>query len=363
MAGLHTLNARDNSLVHWIYSQYARSDAKAFRDAIQAEVDTLRGLLASRSVKYDDLKSALVPSRDGRQVAFLYDWLDAPAFNYAIAFAKLYLPHLRKTLRTSMLHGDFHDMRGPMPIRALERELIRPRSQPVNWRTQYAVYFTNLRDDDVTLLHAALSKESRYGGYLDVSRAGPVRNYLDRTVAHEWVITNDKILLDHGPDQPNVSDEDPVGFGLREFGYDVVSLIDFYFTAFLSYKIESDDAFQADDDRDLTLAAATGELLSVQSASVIVPQAKLERYLLLDENKLRLMTSIGLQDVTAARLAEIIKAKLQQNYLYDFRDAPDGASLFAVSTEFENVGGGIARRLLALKYDKSANVISLVSMY
>lgn len=57
MAGFYTLNARDNSLVHWIYSQYSRSDAGAFRDAIGAEVDNLRSLLASRSVRYDDKRS------------------------------------------------------------------------------------------------------------------------------------------------------------------------------------------------------------------------------------------------------------------------------------------------------------------
>ncbi|WP_188436425.1 hypothetical protein [Microbacterium murale] len=363
MPDFHTLNARDNSLVHWIYSQFARSDASAFRTAIQTEAENLRGLLASRSVRYDDLKSALVPTRDGRQVVFLYDWLDDPSLNYAVAFAKLYLPHLRKTLRTSMLHGDLHDFGGPIPIQSLDNELVRSGPGALNWRTHYAVYFTNLRDDDVTTLHEALVEVPRYRGYIDVSREGPVRDYLDRTVAHEWVMTDDKILLDHGGDEPYVSDQDPVGFDLQAFGYQVVSVIDFYFAAFLSYKIEAQDAFQASEDRDLTLAAATGAWLDVDAASVVVPPEKLVKYLLRDEGKLRLMTSIGLQDVTADELAKIIKAKMSQSYLYDFRDAPDGASVFAVSAEFEKVDGGSVRRLLALKYDKGADAISLVSMY
>jgi hypothetical protein len=363
MVSLHTLNARDNSLVHWIYSQYAGSDARAFRIAIEAEVQNLSELLRSRSVRYEDLKSALVPTRGGRQIALVYNWLGDPALNYAVAFAELYLPQLRKTLRTSMLHGDLHDMNGPMPIRDLERELVRSGLQPVNWQTQYAVYFTNLRDEDVQLLHSALAASPRYGGYLDVSRAGPVRDYLDRSITQEWVMVDGTILLDHGGDEPYISDEDPVGFDLSRFGYRVVSLIDFYFTAFLSYKVEATDAFQAAEDRDLTLAAAAGELVDVDAADVVVPPAKLEKYLLRDEDKLRLMTSIGLQDVTADGLAQIIKSKLLQSYLYDFRVAPDGALTFAVSAEFEAVAGGTVRRLLALKYDQSANVISLVSMY
>jgi len=363
MTGLHTLNARDNSLVHWLYSGYAGSDPQNFREAIQGEVGNLRGLLESKSVKYEDLKSALVPSREGRQIVLLYDWLDDGAWNYAVAFARLYLPLLRKTLRTSMLHGDLHDMGGPIPVEALERELVRSQSHPINWQTQYAVYFSNLRDEDVALLHTSLKAAPRYSGYLDVSRAGPVRDFLNRTVAHEWVMAGEKILLDHGPDEPHVSDQDPVGFDLPTFGYEVVSLIDFYFTGFLSYKIEAAEAFQAADDRALTLAAATGALIDVESVSVVVPPSKLEKYLLRDENKLRLMTSIGLQDVSADQLSQIIRTKLLQSYLYDFRYAPDGTPLFAVSAEFEKPTGGIARRLLALKFDITRNAVSLVSMY
>jgi len=97
---------------------------------------------------------------------------------------------------------------------------------------------------------------------------------------------------------------------------------------------------------------------------VFVPPSKLEKYLLLDEAKLKLMTSIGLQNVTPDELAGVIRDRLQENYVYDLRIADDGVTpLFAVSAEFEKPDGMLTRRLLALKYDHAKGRIALVSMY
>ena len=96
---------------------------------------------------------------------------------------------------------------------------------------------------------------------------------------------------------------------------------------------------------------------------IVVPPAKLEAYLLVDESKLRLMTNIGLQDVTPDELAGIIRQKMRGNYVYDFRVANGDTPTFAVICEFGAPDGRTLRRLLALKYDSAANAISLVSMY
>ena len=189
MLGFHALNARDNSLIHWIFSSYAKSDPEAFRRAMQAEAQQIRDLLSSRGVAYDQLKSALVPTPTGVQAVFLYDWLDDPSWNYAVAFAKKYLPHLRADLRTSVFQGDFHDMQGPMPVRELEEALVKARSEQVNWQTQFAVYFNNLRPGDVALLHEKLSEEPRYRGYIDVTVGGPVRDFLARTGLLKVLVT------------------------------------------------------------------------------------------------------------------------------------------------------------------------------
>ncbi|WP_166351016.1 hypothetical protein [Phytoactinopolyspora limicola] len=364
MLGFHALNARDNTLLPWIFFELAGSDPAVFQRTMQAEARQIRDLLASRGVHYEDLRSALVPTTNGVQAVFLYDWLDEPSWNYAVAFSRDYLPCLRGDLRTSMLHGDLHNGQGAIPVDAFEGALVKPRTQPVNWQTQYAVYFSNLHPRDVARLHESLSKQPRYTGYVDVSFTCPARDFLPQTVTSHWVILGDKAILSHGGDEPLVSDEDLVGFDLPAHGYKVVSLLDAYFECFLSYKIEATDAYQAVNDRILSLAAITGELIDVESVEVFVHPDKLDKYLLRDENKLRLMTNIGLQDVTADELAAAIRTKLRKNYVYDFRFAPDGTPLFAVAAEFDKPNeGGLTRRLLALKHDETRGAISLVTMY
>jgi len=358
--GWHTLDARDNGVMRWIFSMND-GDAVAYQADMQLEAQQIRDLLKEGGVHYDDLKSALVPTHEGVQAAFFYDWWQHPGWNYAVAFADLYLPLLRKTLRSSVSKGDLLD--DNMPILDLDRRLVHARMEPVNWRTMYAVYFSNLKPSDVETLHSELSCDARYRGYIDLSLASPVRDYLARCLPSTWVIHDKKVLLTHGADEPFVQALDPVGFDLPSHGYEVVSLLDSYFYCFLSYKIESESSYRAAEDRILTLAAHVGAVIDVETVNIVVPAAKLERYLLVDENKLRLMTYIGLQDVTPQKLAGIIRQKLLGSYVYDFRVAKEDTPTFAVVCEFGAPDGRTLRRLLALKYDAKSNAISLVSMY
>jgi len=347
--------------MRWIFFESAGSDPAEFRDLMQAEGDEFRRLLATRQVDYAELKNALIPTSDGRQVVFLYDWLNDDSWNYAVAMAERYLPHLRVDIKTSVFQGDL--LGGHMPVSAFDAALVRAHGNSVNWQTQFAVYFSNLRDGDVAAIHVALLAEPRYSGYIDVSIASAIRDYLACTIPALWVLAGRTVLLNHGGDDPFVSDEDPIGFDLPSYGYTVVSLVDSYFVAFLDYKIEARDAQGSAEDRILCLAATSGELVNVETATIVVPSAKLDQYLLREPNKLSLMTSIGLQDVTPDELARVIRDKLAQSYIYDFRFAPDGTPLFAIAAEFEKPDGTMTRRLIALKYDAISSAISLVSMY
>lgn len=128
------------------------------------------------------------------------DWWQHPGWNYAVAFADLYLPHLRKTLRSSVFKGDLLD--DGMPISDLKHRLIPARDESVNWQTMYAVYFSNLKQSDVETLHRELSNDERYRGYIDVSLANPVRDYLARCLPSTWVLHDKTVLLTHGADEP-----------------------------------------------------------------------------------------------------------------------------------------------------------------
>lgn len=360
MRDIHTLNARDNSLLPWIVSLFP-GDPQGFRREIQTELTHLTELLASRGVKYSELKSALVPPEKGLQVAFLYDWEDDESPNYAVEFATHWLPLIPKSLRTSVKRGDLLELN--RPDSQLDTSVTKASGLPVQWETQYAVYFSNLKPVDVDLIHRGLLSVPRYRGYVDVTFSGSVRNYLAECLAFGEIIHDGRVILSHGADEPYISNEDPVGFPLEANGFEVVSLIDVFFYGFLDYKIESSESSEFRVDVSLSLAAVTGEFINVDEVEIYVAPEKLDRYLLLKEPKLKLMTSIGLETVTPHELEAVIRGRLQENYIYDLRFAKEGTPTFAVAAEFEKPDGKITRRLLGLKYDAPHERIALVTMY
>jgi hypothetical protein len=219
---IHSINGRNNSLLPWLWEAAAGADPVAFQSDMQRTVQALSGMLAGRGVEYSSLKSALVPSGKKRQIAFLYDWYEHPPENYAIAFSRHWLPALRKDIRTSVLVGDL--LGSDRPDFALDQKVQRADDAPIRWDTLFAVYFSSLSPTDVELLHTAMKKTPRYRGYLDVTFAGEVRNYLSRTLTFPQVIVGKKIITAHDDDDFVVGSQEPTGYPFAEHGYDVVTV-------------------------------------------------------------------------------------------------------------------------------------------
>ncbi len=157
------LNAREATLLPFAFDALSNGDAKSFQRLMQGEAERFRLLLGEHGVNYENLKSALQPTPNGRhQVVFLYDWWEDPALNYAVAFAQRYLPKLRRTMRSSVLHGDLHNI-GSMkaPVADLERSRVQGASERIDWNTQHAVYFSNLTTKDVSDLHTVFLGSSQ----------------------------------------------------------------------------------------------------------------------------------------------------------------------------------------------------------
>lgn len=358
--GFHTINARGSSLFRYIFEDFANGDAERYREAMHQEALQIRSLLSSAGLDYDALKSALSPSEHGRQVVFFYSWSQYPEGNYAVDFASHYLPTLRRKIQTSVLHGDL--LEGP-PTEALEKQLVRADHEPTDWTTQYAVYFSNLNDGDVERIHTALLPVTRYTGYIDVTFAGPVRDYLGTCLASQWLVSDRTLILDHGGDDPLIGEENPMGYDFSDKSFKVVSLIGEYYTGFFHYKIEAETHAGSVEDRILTVAAVTGVVHDVAGGNIHVPEKKLREYLLREPSKLALMTRLGLQDVSPEGLEAIIRDRLSRSYVYDLRIAIDGTPTFAIVAEFVKPDGSKTRRKLALKYDRHYDRVALVSMY
>ena len=357
--GFHLLNGRDNTVMQWVF-EHADGDPEEYRELMLSELGNVEQMLSTKSLSYGAFKSALVPPRDGFQIAFVFDWYAFGGF-YGDEFSNWWLPLLRPNISSSAKHGDL--LSGGRPDELMDSEVHRATALEIDWGKQYAVYFNNLKLADVTRMHEGLMRCAQYRGYLDVTFASPIRNYLAGCLAPLGLLAGGVVLLDHGGDEPFIGNQNEIGYEFEKHDIRVVSFVSDYFAPFFTYKIERDDGPSFDPDVALSLAAVTGQAIDVRTARVVVPLEKLEKYLLVDESKLRLMRSIGLENVSANELADEIRHHLSMNYVYNLRFAADGTPTFAVSAEFEKPNGDLTRRLLALKYDSTANQISLVTMY
>lgn len=248
------------------------------------------------------------------------------------------------------------------PVADLERSRVQGASERIDWNTQHAVYFSNLTTKDVSDLHTVFLDEPRYMGYIDVSYTSPVRDYVASTLVSQMLVCDGFALVGHGVEEPVIGSDDPMGFGFSRHGLRLVSLMDDYFDTFLTYKVEIGHTAGAEMDRTLNLAAVTGAIIDVESCPILVPASKLDEYLLKKHDRLRLMTRIGLQDVTPDELAGVIREKLLQSYVYDLKYADEGTPTFAVTAEFLSADGTPIRQRIALKYDADEGAIGLVSV-
>lgn len=72
MAGIHTLNARGNTLLPALREHFSWSDARSFNEIQRFHKDLL-DILNAKSISHDELRSALTPQQTKHEPAFLFD--------------------------------------------------------------------------------------------------------------------------------------------------------------------------------------------------------------------------------------------------------------------------------------------------
>jgi hypothetical protein len=69
---IHTLDARDNVMLE-VMRDYFNLDPRRMYYEIQGMREMVEGTLRQKGVNYDELRSALVPSQDRREIALVFD--------------------------------------------------------------------------------------------------------------------------------------------------------------------------------------------------------------------------------------------------------------------------------------------------
>lgn len=358
MSSIHSVNARGGmSLVAG--RAYFKMNPAQFRSWVGAHHTTLVDELAKAGVSYDALSPALVPSTDRQEMALLFNVdLMATGF-YGYAVATELLPLLGNDSTLSILAGDLGHR--PEAIREMSIYGGFVRGAADNWGQQciYCVYLNNLSSAQRDQIHQGFLTNPSYLGYVPTTYSSYFRTLVSTELPTAFIKHKRVVLLDHGGDEPRVSDQNEIGYPFQENGLKVVSVNSQLHSPLLSYKIQSEVLPMYEEDVVVSLNAISDEPLKLDDFKVVFPDGK---FGYLQSKKLGLLKVAGLDELSPGALAAVIRAKLGNDYIYRMQTNPDDTVQFSMVLELYREDGTPAKVAVGLKYFPSSKTLNFVTL-
>lgn len=358
---IHTLNARGNTLLEAMRNYFKLNPTQVRRE-IQAMHGTTVDILSRKGVEYSRLRSGLTPILNRHEAAFVFDSSEIKSSWYGVEVLRRVLPLLEPASTQSMLCGDLLGDDQRLIYEILSESLEFSRAFAFRHGTLlFAVYLNNMSDGTLRRMHSTLTTFPAYLGYIPTDFNSRAKTYLSTCLANVFVKNGRKVILGHEDDRPNEENINMPGYPFEEFGYEVLSLQDSYFSALLSFKIERPVFAGFEADSEMALNSISDEVFDIKDFQVVIDSAK-HGYLLGEKggklHKARLV------EFDREQLAGIIQAKLAANYIYNmtFLDVYD-VRKFSLMIEVEREDGGYPTRLAAafeyLPQDRALRLITL----
>lgn len=309
-----TLDARDNVMLEVVRDYFKLSDPVVRRE-IQGMHLATQKVLASKGIKYADLRAGLVPSTDRHEAGFIFDSQCIESSWYGLEVARAILPLVDKRTTQSVLCGDLLGNDQSLILSILEESLVLSRSlEFVHGTLLYCVYINNLSDAALRTVHSKLAHFPAYVGYIPATFASRAKTYLSSTLVNSFLKNGPRVIMGHEDDRPNEENVNMAGFPFEEFGYQVFSLQSSYFDVFLGYKIERAvyDGFKVD--TEMALTAVADHVMRLEECIVLLEEAK-HSYLM--SEKAGKLHKAGIADLDREDLAGLIKSKIAASYIYN----------------------------------------------
>jgi hypothetical protein len=186
---LHTLNARGNVMLEVVRDYFKVPPERMFRE-IQALRHSVEEALALKGVKYDDLKSALVPDRKRKEMALVFDTLVIEDSWYGLAVFRRLIPLFSKYSNHSVFAGDYIDTGAGQALlfKAMRDAVTLTRNIDYKHSSQfYVIYINNLTDAMMAGLHEGLLCWGGYVGYADTTYASAFKTLLSTMLVNAFI--------------------------------------------------------------------------------------------------------------------------------------------------------------------------------
>jgi len=361
MQPIHTLDARGHLMLEAVRDHLGISAPEMRREIVRLHEEVI-DILALKGVRYSELRSALVPSADRHEAAFLFDTTQIESRAYGREVFKQVMPLLDPRTTLSVLAGDLLGEDQGLIFNVLKESLVLAR--PFTFRHAsllYGVYINNLSLAGLAQLHERLADVPAYVGHIPASFASRAKTYLSLCMANVFLKKERVLIVGHEDDRPNDENVNITLYPLEDFGYKVVSLQGHLHGIFLSYKIERPVLKHFAVDSEMALNAISDEVADLGDFRVLLEEAK-HGYLI--NEKLGKLAKAGLAEADRDRIASLIQSKVSASYIYNLAYlAEHDVMKFNLMIEVGRVDGYPTRMTVALEYLPASKTLRVITLY
>jgi hypothetical protein len=361
---VHTFKARGNVLLEIVREDGSFSPGQMHRE-IQWMLTKTVAILTSKGIRYSELKTALTPQHDRREVALVFDTSDMVEDRYDQPIHRRVLPLLNRNSSRSILAGDYvgENSQQTALYKLLSNQLTPTRDIIYRYSNQfYIVFINNLTDAMIQVLHEGLQDFAPYSGLADITYSSGFKSYLSVILPSCYIQHHNTIICAHEDDLPD-SAITYWDFPFEDFGYRTRSVPQTLRDVLLSYKIERPVIREFGDELDieLSLNAVTPNPVPLEHFEIEIDEQKFDY---LQRKKAHSLLKIGLLGGDATTLKTLIRANIASNYIYSMAYNEDyDTTQFNIILEFMPLGMKPFRVLVGLKYIAEAKRLQLITLF
>ncbi len=356
---IHTLNARDNIMLEFL-KDILELDSEGMFLSIQSMRDTLEALLLKKGVKYSELRTALTPSQNRKEIALVFDtdFTENSWYGHEV-FCQI-IPLFHRDSSHSVLCGDYlnRPRNSPKLFEAFEQKVVLCRNVTYSHPTQFfIVYINNLSDAMFVEFNENLKSYPGYCGYADMTYQSDFKVLLSTMLVPSFIKHKSYIIQGHEPDRDESENVNLSGYNFEENGYRCISISDDLAGVFLSYKIERPVHSGFEVDTEMTINSVRTQSSGLYDFEVDIAAEKMDY---LKKNKGASLQRAGIDHLDQDVLSHLIKSKLRMSYIYNIAHTEHNVTKFNTVLEF----GSIPTRLMAsFEYIPSKRKLRLITFY
>lgn len=356
---IFTLDARDNVMLE-VTRDYLKVSPERMRSDLQDMHSKLIKILAKKGVPYNELRGALVPSTDKKEVGFLFDSEQISSGMYGAEIFDKLVPLLDRRTSHSILCGDLIHKNQDRLYALLQEslQLVKPFTF-VHGTSLHCVYLNNLTQNSFETIVAGLEPFPAFVGFIPATYLSPMRTFLSFTLVRGMLKHKSIVIQGHEDDVPNEKNFNMSGYPFEEHDYKCVSLQSMFYDLFLAYKIERPVIPGFEVDTEFSLNAVSDTVVPLSQLKVIIEESKLKY---LQENKAGSLEMAGISTLDANTLAGLIKSKISASYIYNMLHIKEyNTTKFNLMLELGT--GNPVKLLAALEYRPQDSTLRLITLF